>query len=121
MQDLQLRSTTNILKNLNEQINSEVLTHIFTPSASVPYYRDLGNDVVKADQKPLTVLKYFLYNTQIRDGIALYNSNLNSQFERRVVVTAENIEIEDKNRYYGETDIKIRYRRVQDFKEVSNG
>jgi hypothetical protein len=98
MNELQESFSFNLISNygkkINDEIRFEVLLHALTPKKSTSYYRQLGSNLHKIDERPLTIENSIEIAIDLVESIQLYNENIVSKDERRVSINFQDINFE---------------------------
>jgi hypothetical protein len=109
--------------DVDKEIDAEVLLYLLTPKKSVPYYRDMGTNLVRSENRPLNVPAAVRMGVEVVESIQQYNDDHDiSADERRVSVPFEEIDFDDEQQRIGNFGITVKYtslRNVQESKAVS--
>lgn len=109
-ENFSLSKTANWGNDPEGETFGEVFLHALTEIGSVAYYREMGTEAVRMENRPANIFNLIRVGTGIINSVQLYNENsTEGDTERRVVVDFSDIEFEDTNKNIGEVDIRFFY------------
>lgn len=107
-------TTSNFGKDIDKEIQAEILLSLITPKKSIPYYREWGTDLTRSENTPITIANFLNLQIQAVESIQKYNDDINSREERRVSISQDDIEIFIDEQTNGIMEMQVPYIQLRD-------